>query len=362
MRQIAKPARPNVPHTFDGRWDISQIDLSVVYYLPKGRTPLPDWRDRVGYFAERLKLFHAREFAGQSELAVTIRPTPFPSTQTPEQLRGSDDQNGIYNRTMRDAAERENWPVVARPRGGFPILLVLSDINWRELDDFRRQRIVNGVATHEGHVNGGNGRHFPGAESGGARAQYFAREGYGRGLVSADGWRVPYSGSDCVVYHEGIGHPIGLPHPEPTDGSVMGVAQYNGWLHETFLNRAQKDKLGVASPKGFVPSPEQMLFAGLTALPDPLASRASAPVMLRFAWPRSTSQFVRQVTVQTQTALFGKWRTHAVLAIGTNQPLPEAITLGTFASETPLGYRVRVTAISGKVVELWGYFKVKKQK
>jgi hypothetical protein len=115
-----------------------------------------------------------------------------------------------------------NWP---GERDGFPIILVLSEINWRELDDFTRTRSVDGETRHEGNVSG-DGRHFPGAESGGARAFYDANRGIGVGLVSADGWRVPYSGSDCVVYHEGVGHAIGLPHPEPGDDSVMGFAQY----------------------------------------------------------------------------------------------------------------------------------------
>ena len=66
----------------------------------------------------------------------------------------------------------------------------------------------------------------------------------GVGLVSGDGWRVPYSGSDCAVYHEGIGHPVGLPHPEPLDDSVMGTAQYKYWINQTWVNRSQKQALG----------------------------------------------------------------------------------------------------------------------
>ena len=37
----------NRPHTFDGRHDISKIDLTVVYLVPKDRRPLDDWRERV---------------------------------------------------------------------------------------------------------------------------------------------------------------------------------------------------------------------------------------------------------------------------------------------------------------------------
>ena len=59
--------------------------------------------------------------------------------------------------------------------------------------------------THEGNL-AEDGRHFPVAESGGARVNYDAEKAHGVGLAHADGWRVPYSGSDCVIYHEGVGH------------------------------------------------------------------------------------------------------------------------------------------------------------
>ena len=101
----------------------------------------------------------------------------------------------------------------------------------------------------EGHIIGD--RHFPGAASGGARSLYQPDRGVGWGLVSGDGWRVPYSGTDCVVYHEGVGHPIGLPHPEPGDDSVMSLAQYKYWLNETWIDEPQKRKLG------WQPTPEK---------------------------------------------------------------------------------------------------------
>ena len=42
------------PTTFDGKHDISTIELTVVYLVPKDRTPLPDWRERVDYYMERI--------------------------------------------------------------------------------------------------------------------------------------------------------------------------------------------------------------------------------------------------------------------------------------------------------------------
>ena len=33
-------------HTFNGTDDCSRIEVTAVYFLPQGRTPLPDWRER----------------------------------------------------------------------------------------------------------------------------------------------------------------------------------------------------------------------------------------------------------------------------------------------------------------------------
>ncbi|QEL20883.1 hypothetical protein [Limnoglobus roseus] len=229
------------PTTYDGQHEIGTINLTVAYFVPKDRTPLPDWKDRIEYYVRRVSAFHYRELDGRSKIKAAVRPKPLVAESVAADFRQGD-QNRAFYKTMDDVKALLKW----KPDGtaGFPILLVLSDINWRELDDFRRVRTIDGRDVHEGNVSL-NGRHFPGAESGGARAVYIAKGGYGMGLVSGDGWRVPYSGgSDCVVYHEGLGHTIGLPHPEPIDNTVMGTAQYQFWINEAKLNVKQKEKLG----------------------------------------------------------------------------------------------------------------------
>ena len=35
--------------TWDGRHDISKIEITVAYFVPKDRQPLPDWHDRISY-------------------------------------------------------------------------------------------------------------------------------------------------------------------------------------------------------------------------------------------------------------------------------------------------------------------------
>ena len=155
----------------------------------------------------------------------------------------------------------------------------MSEINWREMDDFRRIAFVNGMPAFDGSLDA-EGRHFPGAQSGGSRATYSAEEALGMGLTSADGWRVPYSGSDSAFYHEAVGHPIGLDHPEPMDDSVMGIAQHKFWINQTWVNPSQKRALGWTDETGVkvVRLPDKArtsdLFTAFTATPEPARAQA----------------------------------------------------------------------------------------
>lgn len=336
--------------TFDGAHSIDRIKVTVVYFLPKDREPLPDWQDRVSYFCRRVEQFHNREFDDQSVLKTEMKPQPFRSARTTRQLRDGD-ANFIFFRTLEevDAA----LSLGTGSKDAFPILLVLSDINWRPLDDFYRVKPSGDGWQFEGQFI--NGRHFPGAESGGARATYLSGPGKGWGLVSADGWRVPYTGTDCVVYHEGVGHPIGLPHPEPGDGDVMSFAQYRGWISESWVNEAQKKRLGWTPPaQSFDRSKD--LFSTFTAIPEPSAPEPQNKVQLNLRWPAGAS--VKGLRVRFQTELAGPW---CDVVIPETKTAPDRIALGRFDRITPVSYRVDATLTDGREVELWGYFQVQQK-
>jgi len=365
---VATVAVSNLPadeplRTFDGKHEIGRIHVRVVYFVPRDRTPLADWKERVEYFCRRIERFHRREFLGQSTLTTTIHPEPLCSSKSSAELR-SGDRDFIFFQTMQEAESRVEDR--AAEDGAFPILLVLSDINWRELDDFWRLRIVGDEPRFEGQIIGG--RHFPGAESGGARASYLADRGVGWGLVSADGWRVPYTGSDCVVYHEGVGHAIGLPHPEPADGSVMSLSQYRDWLSRTWIDENQKKKLGwkPADDRG---AEATDLYSAFTAIPEPPVPTPGQEVSLRFTWPRDAK--VTELSVRLQTDLYGPW---CEVPVRWDGPAPERVSIGRFDRPTPVSYRVRAAVEEGEecdgveglevgegdeAVELWGYFQVR---
>ncbi len=337
--------------TWDGRHSIDKIEVTAVYFVPKDRLPLPDWKDRVSYFCRRIERFHEREFQGQSTLKTVIRPEPFRSERDTKELReGNGD--AIFFRTFRevDAALKFGQG----ERTAYPILLVLSDINWRPLDDFFRVKPTDdGKFAFEGQLI--NGRHFPGAASGGARATYLADRGVGWGLVSADGWRVPYSGTDCVVYHEGVGHSVGLPHPEPGNGSVMSLAQYQGWINESWLDDDQKKRLGWQPPSKAADRAGD-LFSVFTALPDPLMPKPDQTVSLQFTWP--TKAQIKSLRVRVQTNLWGPWLDVPQRPSST---VPDSVELGQFDRATPVSYRVDATLNDSRDVELWGYFQVREK-
>ncbi len=162
--------------TWDGRHSTEAIEVTVVYFVPSDGTPLVDWRDRVDYFCRRIEQFHAREFHGQSTLTTRVINEPMISESTTAQLRNGDGDFTFFQ-TLREADRRLEF---GEERGdAFPILLVLSDINWRPLDDFYRLHPGESGLEFEGNYN--NGQHFPGATSGGARATYLSDQGEGLG-------------------------------------------------------------------------------------------------------------------------------------------------------------------------------------
>ena len=341
-------------NTWDDAYDTSHVEVTMVYFVPSDRVPLSDWRQRVDYYSKRIEQFHGREFQGQSKLTTVVRPEPFISGLSTSQLRVGD-ANQIFYRTLNEVDRRLKFaPSTQEAKQGrkaFPILLVLSEVNWRPLDDFFRVKSTNRGFVFEGNYNGG--QHFPGATSGGARALYNPSRGIGWGLVSADGWRVPYRGSDCVVYHEGCGHTVGLPHPEPGNGSVMSMGQYRGWISESWLDKEQKTRLGWTPEE--VPLDTQLeLFSTFRAIPSPLVPRPGQAVRLNLDFPSDAK--VKSLRVHLQTSVTGPWVEVPQRWQGAT---PEFARLGAFDRPTPVSYRVNATLMNGATEELWGYFQVR---
>lgn len=325
-------------------WSLDDIVVTMVYFVPRDRQPVPDWRQRFAYYSARIIAFHHRELGGRSRLRTEIADAPFQSRQSSAELRVGD-PTFTFLQTLGEVDRVLAFAQGART--GFPILLVLSDLNWGDLEDFYRLRRTPNGSVFDGSIV--RGHHVPGSPAGGSRASYIPDRGIGWALVSGDGWRVPYRGSDCVVYHEGVGHAIGLRHPEPPDGSVMGQAQYGGWLHETWIEDSQKRALGAAP----TPAPHIDLFSTFTAVPEPASPGPGQDVALRLTWPRDARML--RCHVAYQTALSGTWTEHVI-----DGDVPIAtIALGRFSEPTPVSYRVSGVLADGQCADLWGYFQVR---
>ena len=338
--------------TWDGRYSTEQIELTVVYFVPADRSPLADWRDRVDYYCRRIEKFHSREFGEQSTLTTKVINRPFTSSQTTAILRQGD-ANSIYYKTLSEVDRGIHFQT--KPESGaFPILLVLSEINWRPLDDFYRLRPSEQGFEFEGNYQ--RGEHFPGATSGGARASYIANRGCGWGLVSADGWRVPYRGSDCVIYHEGCGHTVGLPHPEPGNGSVMSLGQYRGWISESWLDEDQKERLNWQAEPDRQQRPSD-LFSAFRAIPNPREPKPNQNISLELDLPVGSK--VKSLRVRYQTAVHGPW---SEISANWEGDTPSKIDFGSFDRATPISYRVDVELDSGESEEIWGYLQVRTER
>lgn len=346
--------------TWDGRHDTSTIDVKVVYFVPQDRNALRDWRERLDYYAGRLERFHQREFQGQSKLSIEIHPEPFVSSSNTEELRRGD-ANRIFFQTLGEVDQRLKF-AQGDEKGGFPILLVLSEINHRPLDDFYRLKSEDGKLSFEGVDR--NGLHFPGSSRGGARATYLANRGKGWGLVSADGWRVPYLGSECVVYHEGLGHTVGLPHPEPGNGSVMSQGQYRGGLNISWLDKDQKQRLGWKEATGDEEAAavqDDPAFE-IRALPFPRQPRPGQMVGLDVDVPENVK--VQSVRVRYQTTIDGPWmdalsdlEQKNVQRSGESSRALK-VNIAAFERPTPVSYRLDVQTDRGNT-EIWGYLQVR---
>lgn len=339
-------------HTYEGGDSIDRIRAVAIYFVPNDRQPLADWRERITFFARRAEAFHDREFAGQSRLAVVLPERPF-IAQSASAAYEHPDANRTYFRVMDEVRAA----VPTDRTNGFPILMVFADLNHCPYDDWTRE-CVNPNCACPGHPQAcrgyvaSDGIEFPGSPCGGARAMYWRPERFGAGLITADGWKVPVKGSDSVVYHEGIGHCIGLPHPSPMNDSVMGTAQYRWSLHETWLDRNQKQALGWKE----VTVPRTNLFSLLRVWHEPNRPNVGDDIAL---WV-SLTNVLGQVAVGAEIQLRpeGEWKVlPACEPTESGGHLRWRFVAPAMDSPSPIAYRVRA-ATEEMATEIWRYLRV----
>lgn len=342
-------------HVFTGEQPIKNIDVQAVYYVASDAEPLSDWYDRVRYLVNRMESFHQHEFGDQSQLDITLHSKPFIASATSGGFP-TDDVNRFFYHIVLEVADSDH---IEFQEGDFPIVLVFSDMNFSQSYD-NWTRICDGEgclfeAPHSecaGHVTA-SGEDRPGSRCGGSRSVYWKEKQMGYGLVTADGWLVPIRGSDCVSYHEGIGHAINLPHPFPLNNSVMGLAQYEGYIHETWMDEDQKRALGW--------EPEELdtdtLFSAFMVTHEPGKPRPDEPVTVTASIPIEFP--IQRIRLQYQTGLDEPWKSVSPRRYTEGETTYVNWEIPGVALNESVGYRVRVSTTSGEREELWGYYKVR---
>ncbi|MBD3268311.1 hypothetical protein GF373_16720 [bacterium] len=344
-------------HVYGASDSIQLVDVQTVYFLTKERNPLPDWEDRIEYFMQRVRKFHAREFTGQSKLQYTLHPKPFVSTNTHAELP-KDDINKFYWEIMNEVWHSGQIHFATNAHS---ILLVMADINFSAgYDDWTR--LCSGEncpfpAPHAkcaGYVRS-DGEDRPGSRAGGARSLFWKEKHIGLGLVTADGWRVPIKGSDCVVYHEGLGHAMGLPHPDPINNSVMGLAQYVDSLETTWIDDDQKESMGWKASKKNLTD----LFSNFHVSHSPKNPSATDTVSITATCPARFSIETISCLYQDKLHLPFRPLKNTKTQVKNGQtvvqwqvpPIPKG---------SSLAYKVLLRTQTGKCEEIWHYYKIRR--
>ncbi len=352
---ILSSANSNL-HVYGSTDSIDIIGVQVVYYVPFDSEPLLDWRERIESHMHRVKKFHARELGNQSELNYTIYPSPFIASATKDEFP-QDDVNRFYWHIINEVWHSGKLSFNAN---SFPIILVFSDNNFSPgYNDWIRE--CNGKdcifppphSKCAGYVKE-NGEDRPGTRCGGARSVFWPEKHMGFGLVTADGWRVPIKGTDCVVYHEGIGHAIGLPHSEPLDNSVMGLAQYVDSINKTWLNEKQKKKLGYKPTT----NDKKDLFTHFEVSHSPSRPLALKPVKIQATFPRHIK--IKRLKAEYQTALRSPFQSlgKATLTYSKKSKIATWCIPPIQIGES-IAYRVRLETESHGSEEIWNYYKIR---
>lgn len=193
---------------------IKNVRVVTYYAVPSDRVPLTEqvWQPRLTQYMTRITNFHNQQFSNFSTASYKLAPTAIRLDKTSKELRDSD----YFNYICKQAAARDK-----RPAEAFSTYLIFAD--WGMKDNTRDNCAIpyctEGTDRLTYQQCGGDG---------GAYIENPTRnKTYGCGIVSESTWKGSKPGVTSVMYHEGLGHPLNMPHSAPpaTDG-VMGLA---GW-------------------------------------------------------------------------------------------------------------------------------------
>ncbi|MBW3595825.1 MAG: hypothetical protein KY475_00965 [Planctomycetes bacterium] len=260
---------------------IRHVRLKAVYLVPKDRTPSAGWQDDLTNILPRLKNFHEREFrtarGGEfSKMSLELH-GPVTGAKSTDGYRDLGDD--FYGKMVREVRELDRAGGLTHPvyesasvedQAGPPsvtVYLIFADWGLEDVAPASHyQKCLWDEAAHDyvchgeppsardwlderGYFVGGNapaGYDLSDiSQAGGSQARFWGIDdelgAYGAGIVTEEGWKHPeIEGTAVVAYHEGPGHSLGMPHPEPEAANarnpgVMGLALYNSTLEDAYI-------------------------------------------------------------------------------------------------------------------------------
>lgn len=195
---------------------LANVAIRAFYVVPKDRAPYATWNSRVTDLAQQAASFHEREFGGASHAMVAVYPNVVVSTKTTQELRQVSFQ--------RDFCEQVS-KIVPPNRNTFTSYAVFADFGeYDNVNGFCEANQKNIAPTCSARAGSPTI-----AQCFGSASDYlsdFYGSGYmGCGVITEDGWKNDIPGVSSVVYHEGVGHTMAMPHLKPpSQTGVMGLA------------------------------------------------------------------------------------------------------------------------------------------
>ncbi|MGV8123193.1 MAG: hypothetical protein AB2L14_25815 [Candidatus Xenobiia bacterium LiM19] len=216
---------------------ITKAKVHAFYLVPKERKPSLHWNSKIEALLENMRLFHEREFKGLSSVCFRLHHEPVVGRKITSEYR-DEKHCSYYEEMSRQVMEYE------RPEGEFDYHSYAVFVDWGKVDN----EDGNGCDTYVGKRNDKTLDVSDILQLHGCCGGSWC-EKYGSAIITEEAWKHPeIEGTDIVVYHECLGHPLGMPHTKSEKG-VMGFGQYaHITLEESYLEQEIISNMVVFSP------------------------------------------------------------------------------------------------------------------
>lgn len=224
--------QPNAfAHLFeDSSVRIDVILVEAIYCVPIGRQVSVDWLDKLKLILNQMQTFHQRTFGCLSLVCFNIRgplflphPGDFYRSHSDYWSQFHSDINSQNPSCLPIVFQSPSFPTTDQP---INVTIQQAFLEWglsTNQDDLKKFFVYANCPEDWHHCLKDI------LESGGCCGGN-CDQTTGFGVMTEEAWKHPEIKGTCVVaYHEGIGHPLRLPHPYfPHRFGIMSQAMYSG--------------------------------------------------------------------------------------------------------------------------------------